>query len=123
MAQTATKPREKDHAEASGCGSHGTFCWNELMTRDVERAKKFYEETIDWTFLPMPMADGGTYWCATVEGKPIAGMFPIDKRIVKAVKAGAKLMKPIFDIPGVGRIAILREPGGAGISWMTPVSA
>ena len=30
MAQTATKPREKDHAEASGCGSHGTFCWNEL---------------------------------------------------------------------------------------------
>ena len=144
MAQTATKLREKDHAETSGCGSHGTFCWNELMTRDVERAKKFYEETIDWTFLPMPMADGGTYWCATVEGKPIAGMFPIDKpefdgvpenwmsylavddvdkRIVKAVKAGAKLMKPIFDIPGVGRIAILREPGGAGISWMTPVSA
>ena len=143
MAQTATKPREKDHAETSGCGSHGTFCWNELMTRDVERAKKFYEETIDWTFLPMPMADGGTYWCATVEGKPIAGMFPIDKpefdgvpesgmsylavddvdkRIVKAVKAGAKLMKPIFDIPGVGRIAILREPGGAGIGWMTPVS-
>jgi predicted enzyme related to lactoylglutathione lyase len=42
------------------------------MTRDVERAKKFYEETIGWTFSPMPMADGGTYWCATVEGKPIA---------------------------------------------------
>jgi predicted enzyme related to lactoylglutathione lyase len=114
------------------------------MTRDVERAKKFYEETIGWTFSPMPMADGGTYWCATVEGKPIAGMFPIDKpefdgvpeswmsylavddvdkRVAKAVKAGAKLMKPIFDIPGVGRIAILREPGGAGIGWMTPVSA
>jgi len=23
-------------------------------------------------------------------------------------------------VPGVGRIAILREPGGAGIDWMTP---
>jgi len=43
--------------------------------------------------------------------------------ISASVKAGAKLMKSIFDIPGVGRIAILREPGGAGIGWMTPVSA
>jgi len=38
----------------------------------------------------------------------------------KAVKAGAKLMKPIFDVPGVGRIAILMQPGGAGVGWMTP---
>jgi uncharacterized protein len=29
-------------------------------------------------------------------------------------------MKPIFDVPGVGRIAILLEPGGAGVGWMTP---
>src|SRR5215470_11554658 len=26
----------------------------------------------------------------------------------------------LFDVPNVGRIAILREPGGAGIGWMTP---
>jgi uncharacterized protein len=36
-------------------------------------------------------------------------------------KAGAKLMKGPFDVPGVGRIAMLLEPGGAGIGWMTPV--
>jgi uncharacterized protein len=29
-------------------------------------------------------------------------------------------MKEPFDVPGVGRIAILSEPGGAGIGWMTP---
>jgi hypothetical protein len=28
---------------------------------------------------------------------------------------------PIFDVPHVGRIAILMEPGGAGVGWMTPV--
>jgi uncharacterized protein len=144
MAQTAKKQHEKDAADASGCGSHGTFCWNELMTRDAKRAKKFYEETIGWTFSPMPMADGGTYWCAMVGDKPVAGMFPldkpefdgvpeswmsylavddVDKRVAQAVKAGAKLMKPIFDVPGVGRIAILTQPGGAGVGWMTPVSA
>ena len=41
--------------------------------------------------------------------------------IDKAVKAGAKLMMPVFDVPNVGRIAMLLEPGGAGIGWMTPV--
>jgi len=32
-------------------------------------------------------------------------------------------MRPIFDVPGVGRIAILTEPGGAGIGWITPAKA
>jgi predicted enzyme related to lactoylglutathione lyase len=44
----------------------------------------------------------------------------VDARVEKAQKLGAKLMKPVFDIPGVGRIAVLMEPGGAGIGWMTP---
>ena len=44
----------------------------------------------------------------------------VDARVKKAQSAGAILMRPIFDIPGVGRIAILKEPGGAGVGWMTP---
>ena len=38
-------------------------------------------------------------------------------------KARATLMRPLFDIPGIGRIAILRQPGGAGVGWMTPATA
>jgi uncharacterized protein len=123
--------------------SHGNFYWNELLTPDVERAKRFYEKTIGWTFEPMPMDDGATYWVAKIGDKPVAGLFPtnraefkgvpeswmsylavddVDARVKKAVAAGAKLMRPIFDVPGVGRIAILTEPGGAGIGWMTPSS-
>ena len=34
--------------------------------------------------------------------------------------AGATLMKPIFDVADVGRLAILTEPGGAGVGWITP---
>ena len=125
-------------------GTHGTFFWNELMTRDVERAKKFYATTMGWSFDAMPMpGGGGTYWVAKMNGEPVAGVLDIsgpefgpvpeswmsyiavddvDARVQQAVKAGAKLMKPIFDVPGVGRIAILLEPGGAGVGWMTPVS-
>jgi len=140
MAQTATKQRTQEAAKK--LQSHGTFCWNELMTRDVEGAKRFYESTIGWSFQAMPIADGGTYWVAMLDGKSVAGIFSlnapgydgvpeswmsylavddVDARVAKAIKAGAKLMKPIFDVPEVGRIAILTQPGGAGVGWMTPL--
>ncbi len=122
--------------------AHGHFHWNELLARDVEGAKKFYETTIGWSWQPMAMADGATYWLSIMNGQPVAGLFPInrpefagmpecwmsylavdnvDGRVKKAVAAGAKLMKPIFDVPDVGRIAVLTEPGGAGVGWITPV--
>lgn len=122
--------------------AHGHFHWNELLARDVERAKRFYETTVGWSWQPMAMADGATYWLAIMNGQPVAGLFPInrpefagmpecwmsylavdnvDGRVKKAVAAGAKLMKPIFDVPDVGRIAVLTEPGGAGVGWITPV--
>ncbi len=126
-----------------GMTPHGHFHWNELLTKDVERSKKFYGETIGWTFDAMPMDGGATYWLAIKDGIPVAGLFPtnrpefegvpqawmsylavddVDARVAKALAAGAKLMRPIFDVPNVGRIAILTEPGGAGIGWMTPVT-
>ena len=120
--------------------SHGTFHWNELMTRDAEKAKRFYSATIGWTFDPMPMPNG-TYWVAKMGATPVAGIFPIggpefegvpeswmpylavddiDARLKKATAAGAKVMRAPFEIPGVGRIAIIQEPGGAGLGWITP---
>ena len=41
-----------------------------------EIAKKFYGETIGWTFDGMPMPDG-TYWVANMGGQPVVGLFPI----------------------------------------------
>ncbi len=29
--------------------AHGTFCWNELMTRDTGAAESFYSQLIGWT--------------------------------------------------------------------------
>ena len=120
--------------------SHGNFHWNELMTRDAEQAKKFYGDSIGWAFDAMPM-ENGTYWIAKLADKLVAGIFPmngadfdgvpehwmaylavddIDARLTKAIAAGAKVMREPFDVPNVGRIATLREPGGAMIGWMTP---
>jgi predicted enzyme related to lactoylglutathione lyase len=121
--------------------THGEFHWNELRTRDAERAKRFYASTVGWTFEASATPDGETYWVALQGGKPVAGLFSltsprfdgvpeswmsflavddVDARVAKAVAAGAELAMPIFDVPDVGRIAMLREPGGAGIGWITP---
>jgi predicted enzyme related to lactoylglutathione lyase len=119
--------------------SHGHFHWNELATRDVEKAKKFYADTLGWTYEGMPMPEG-TYWVASAGGEPVAGIVDagsdgtpeswmsyiavddVDARAKKAVQAGAKVVQLAFDIPGVGRIVILAEPGGASIGWMTPAN-
>jgi len=123
--------------------THGNSYWNELLTRDCERAKRFYGDIIGWDFEPMKMDGGATYWIAKLADKPVAGIFPtdrpefegvpeawmsylavddVDARVKQATAAGAKLMRPIFDVPGIGRIAILTEPGGAGVGWITPVN-
>jgi len=123
--------------------THGNFFWNELMTRDAEKAKKFYAATVGWTFDGMPMPNG-TYWVAAMEGKPVGGIFTmagpefagvpehwmsylavddVDARVKKATTAGAKVMRAPFDVPEVGRIAILAEPGGAMVGWMTPAGS
>jgi predicted enzyme related to lactoylglutathione lyase len=51
---------------------------------------------------------------------PYLAVDDVDARVKKALAASAELMRPLFDIPRIGRIAILREPGGAGVGWMTP---
>ncbi len=119
---------------------HGRFHWNELMTRDAETARKFYAETLGWSFDAMPM-ENGTYWVAKSGDDPLGGIFTmdgpdfegipehwfayvsvddIDARLKKAVENGATVIREPFEVPGVGRIAILTEPGGAAIGWMTP---
>src|SRR5690349_5061261 len=123
--------------------SHGGFCWNELMTHDVEQAKAFYAKSVGWTFEPMPLPEGGTYWIATAGDKQVGGLFPmigsdfegvpdhwmpyvevddVDRRMRDAIAAGAETCREPFDVPDVGRIAILRDPGGAMVAWMTPSS-
>ena len=56
--------------------AHGHFYWNELMTRDVDKAKAFYAATIGWSFDAMPMPDG-TYWVAKMGDAAVGGLFPL----------------------------------------------
>ncbi len=118
---------------------HGTITWTELNTRDV--AKAFYAATLGWTFTSMPV-NGAEYTLIHSGTQPVMpGIFDmnglpgmegmpqhwfsyiavdnLDNRAAKALAAGGTLIRPPFDVQGVGRIAIVREPGGAAVGWMT----
>jgi len=47
----------------------------------------------------------------------------LDKELARAKAQGAEILRDPWDVPGVGRIAMLRDPGGAEIGWVTPVPA
>jgi uncharacterized protein len=123
---------------------HGTFVWNELATRDVEAAKAFYAATLGWTFEELALPDG-PYWVAKSGDAPVGGiggmetgsLHPnaaesywfgfievddVDARLADAVARGATVLRAAEDVPGVGRVAVLRDPTGGAIGWLTAPS-
>lgn len=122
---------------------HGHFHWNELMTKDLAAAKAFYGETLGWTFEEMPMEDGGRYCVAMVGADAVAGLFDtsrmgeeagpdtwfayiavddLDAALAAARERGATVQREPFEVPQVGRIAILADPRGVAMGWMTPAT-
>jgi hypothetical protein len=118
--------------------TNGSFYWNELMTRDAEAAKKFYGATLGWTFEPMEQGEGATYWVAKVGDEAVAGIYTVDDEdagegwfcyvavddlsgaLARASMEGGQVLREPFDVPGVGRIAIVNDNGGNTMGWMTP---
>jgi uncharacterized protein len=120
--------------------AHGTFGWNELMTNDVTKAKAFYGATLGWTFSDMPMESGATYTLAHI-GKLTAGgimdmtgvtppsvpphwfdyveVDDIDHRVALVEENGGAVLRAPFNIPNVGRIAIIKDATGAALGLMT----
>ena len=122
--------------------AHGAFHWNELATRDVKKAKDFYKKTLGWQYDDMPMGDMyGTYTIVKSGDQMVAGMFEmkgkdfdgqpeswlsyiavddVDKRLKKVKEAGGKILREPWDVPNVGRMAMIALPGGAVQGWMVP---
>lgn len=120
---------------------HGTFVWNELATTDPEAAKRFYAETLGWTYEAFALPEG-SYWVARQGNALVCGIGgldtsaigsreshwfafvevdDVDARVEVARASGATIHRAPHDVPGVGRVAVLRDPTGAFIGWMTGI--
>jgi predicted enzyme related to lactoylglutathione lyase len=120
------------------------FFWYELMTPDQAASRAFYEQVVGWTIESMGTADshGNIYLVLQAAGRGIGGMLQltdemqaggarpawmgyihvadVDARLAAIVAAGGRKLMDPFEIPGVGRIAMVADPGGAVFYVMTP---
>ena len=121
---------------------HGYVYWNELLTSDVESSKAFYGKCLGWTYSEMPMSEG-TYWVITPDGadRAAGGMMQtpadsdwptnvwftyvavadLDAALAGVETGGGAILRPPFEVPEIGRIAIVRDATGAVMGWMTPL--
>ncbi len=122
------------HIGATLTGENGAFCWWELQTHDIEKAKAFYTGLFGW------VAGGSEQYVEWVHnGTSIGGLLKIqpewgevppnwqsyvmvpsvDDAAAKAATLSGSVMAPPMDIPGTGRFAVLADPQGAVFSVYT----
>lgn len=113
---------------------HGSFIWYELLTKDPGAAKAFYDSVVGWKIDPEPApsgmdyrmivaADGNVGGVMGLNAEMIAGgarpvwlgyfgVDDVDASVASIVAAGGQVHLPAFDIPGVGRLAMVSDPQG-----------
>ncbi len=123
----------------------GSFCWNEVLTRDADAGKAFYPAVFGWVGRP-PAFEGApkTYTVWELDGKQVGGMmqmtdeyFPpeipphwgvvfavadCDAAVAKARTLGATVTNEPMDMP-IGRFAGLVDLQGASFTVMQPAAA
>lgn len=113
---------------------HGAPSWIEHQGSSPDEARKFYGKVLDWKIDDMPMKDGSSYPGIFVGDGPVGGINPrpsssgdwllyitvddVDRRFEAAVEAGGEAVSEPMTIPGVGRMATIRDPFGASVAFI-----
>lgn len=120
----------KNHIGSGLVNVPGAFTWNELATRDVDKAKAFYGELVGWRF-----EDGGQLGYSyiynndrmnggIIEMDASWGDLPshwmayfavsdIEASVKKVQELGGKISVEISENPETGRFSVIHDPQGA----------
>lgn len=133
-----------DAPAADAKAEPGRFFWYELMTSDQDAAIQYYEKVVGWNASDMPMPDGSgaRYTILNAGERGVGGLMQItadmkaggavpawvgyihvadaDAAAKSIADAGGKVLMGPMDIPGVGRFAMVTDPGGAAFYVMMP---
>jgi hypothetical protein len=117
---------------------HGSFCWNELLTNDMDAASAFYTELFGWraeashtSEEPYTVFMNGEVWAGGMmkmqwEGQPAwlgyISVASVDETTAKAAELGATIICEPADIPGIGRFSVFTDAAGAAIAVFTGLS-
>ena len=121
----------------------GDFIWYELLTTDIAGAKSFYDAVVGWNIADKSDFPNDYRMIGRSDGKFAGGAMEItddmaqhgakptwlgyilvadvDRSVAAIEQAGGKTYMPAFDIPGVGRVAMVADPQGAPFYIMKPL--
>jgi predicted enzyme related to lactoylglutathione lyase len=112
----------------------GVFCWADLGTTDAAAAKAFYTGLLGWEAEDLAAGDDGVYTMFRRDGRDVAALYEmgaeergelpphwssyvsvddVEAVAARARELGATVVAEPFDVTDSGRMAVVRDPGGA----------
>jgi predicted enzyme related to lactoylglutathione lyase len=111
----------------------GVPCWVDSSHADPERAAEFYSALFGWEIEDvMPSGSPGSYLIGRLHGGDVAAIAgqaddtaappawstyiwveDADEAAARTWAAGGRVVTEPYDVPGAGRMAVLRDPDGA----------
>lgn len=105
------------------------FTHVEIGSRDMEKARGFYEQVFDWKIEAMPMGEGQVYGTIDTGTPPGGGLFEpapevpvgvtvyiqvdnVEEALGKIEGAGGKTVMPKQEVPGEGWFALFSDLDG-----------
>ncbi len=121
-----------DHIGSQVWAEDNAPCWCELATPDIESARQFYQDLVNWTCNPLPDSPSKYYVANVNENTMVGGLLEmneqwgntpphwsvyfqvadVDAACTQCEELGGKVCVPAFDA-GVGRIAGCADSQGA----------
>lgn len=120
-------------AERAPVWSFGRFVWHDIVTPDVKRSRRFYAGLFGWRYQDLQMGPD-SYPMILGPAGPLGGLMStaqlglpdtdghvmaflsvpdVDGAATAAKCCGGQVLSPAVEVPGVGRLAVLADPGGA----------
>ena len=117
------------------------FIWYDLMTPDLATATQFYESVVGWNIADSGMP-GMNYSILSAGDTMVGGMMQnapdqkdmnppwqghiysldVDRDCERVTEKGGHVHRAPADIPGIGRFAVVSDPGGASFILFKPNS-
>lgn len=120
----------------------GQFIWYELLTNDATASKAFYDAVVGWDIQTESQFPNDYRMIGRSDGGFAGGVLPltdemraqgarpvwlgyvhvddVDAAVAAMTADGAGTVMPPFDIPNVGRVAMITDPSGAPLYIMKP---
>jgi predicted enzyme related to lactoylglutathione lyase len=117
----------------------GRFLWYELMTTDMKAAGRFYADVVGWSMAPFEGSPEPYELFMRNSEIPVGGVMPIPKgmsfpphwglyigvdkvedAVAQIERLGGSALSELIEVPGVGRMRVMRDPQQAAFSVYQP---